>query len=109
MQIHITGHHVAVTPALRAYVTEKMQKLARHFDQVNSIHVILNVEKLQQQAEATVQAGGRTLFATDSAMDMYASIDGLVDKLDRQVRHYKDRITNHHHTRLDPIDPGDEY
>ena len=97
MQINITGHHVEVTPALRAYVTEKMQKLARHFDQVNSIHVILNVEKLQQQAEATVNAAGRTLFATASDMDMYASIDGLVDKRDRQVRRYKDRITDHHH------------
>ncbi len=109
MQINITGHHVEVTPALRAYVTEKMQKLARHFDRVNSIHVILNVEKLQQQAEATVKTSGRTLFATESAMDMYASIDGLVDKLDRQVRHYKDRITSHHHSRPDQIVPDGEY
>jgi len=109
MQINITGHHVEVTPALRAYVTEKMQKLARHFDRVNSIHVILNVEKLQQQAEATVKASGRTLFATESAMDMYASIDGLVDKLDRQVRHYKDRITSHHHSKPDQIVPDGEY
>ncbi len=99
MQIDITGHHVDVTPALRAYVTEKMQKLVRHFDQVISIHVILNVEKLQHLAEATVNAGGRTLFATESASDMYASIDGLIDKLDRQVRRHKDRITYHHHTR----------
>ena len=105
MQINITGHHVDVTPALRAYVTEKMQKLSRHFDQVSSIHVILNVEKLQQQAEATVNAGGRTLFATETAMDMYASIDGLVDKLDRQVRRYKDRITNHHHSKPEFPEP----
>jgi len=109
MQINITGHHLEVTPALRAYVTEKMQKLARHFDQVNSIHVILNVEKLSQQAEATVRAGGRTLFATESATDMYASIDGLADKLDRQVRHYKDRITSHHHSKPDQMGPDGEY
>jgi len=109
MQINITGHHLEVTPALRAYVTEKMQKLARHFDQVNSINVILNVEKLSQQAEATVKAGGRTLFATESAADMYASIDGLADKLDRQVRHYKDRITNHHHAKPDQTGPDGEY
>ena len=109
MQINITGHHVEVTPPLRAYVTEKMQKLARHFDQVNSINVILNVEKLQQQAEATVKAGGRTIFATETAMDMYASIDGLVDKLDRQVRRYKDRITNHHHAKHEPVETGDGY
>ncbi len=108
MQINITGHHVEVTPALRAYVTEKMQKLSRHFDKVSSIHVILNVEKLRQQAEATVNAGGRTLFATDSATDMYASIDGLVDKLDRQVRRYKDRITDHHHTKHEFVEPDPE-
>ena len=109
MQINITGHHVEVTPALRAYVTEKMQRLTRHFDQVNSISVILNVEKLQQQAEATVNAGGRTIFATETAMDMYASIDGLIDKLDRQVRRYKDRITKHHHPRQEPIETDGEF
>jgi len=104
MQINITGHHVEVTPALRAYVTEKMQRIARHFDQVNSIKVILNVEKLQQQAEATVNANGRTIFAAESAMDMYASIDKLVDKLDKQVRRYKDRITDHQHVRHAPVE-----
>jgi putative sigma-54 modulation protein len=104
MQINITGHHVDVTPALRAYVTEKMQKLSRHFAQVNSIHVILNVEKLQQRAEATVNAGGRTIFATETAMDMYASIDGLIDKLDRQVLRHKDRINDHHHVKPEPVE-----
>jgi len=104
MQINITGHHIDVTPALRAYVTEKMQKLSRHFGQVNSIHVILNVEKLQHQAEATVNASGRTIFATETAMDMYASIDGLIDKLDRQVLRYKDRMTDHHHARHEPVE-----
>lgn len=106
MQINITGHHVEVTPALRAYVTEKLQRIARHFDQVTSINVILNVEKLQQQAEATVNAAGRTIFAAESAMDMYASIDKLVDKLDRQVRRYKDRITDHQHIKHEPVETG---
>ena len=85
MQITITGHHVEVTPALRAYVTEKMQKLTRHFDQITSVNVILNVEKLQHQAEATVQAGRRQIFAAEKATDMYASIDLLLDKLDQVV------------------------
>jgi len=67
MQIDITGHHVDVTPALRTYVTEKMQKLVRHSDQVMSMHVILNVEKLQQLAEATVNLNGNTIFATVTA------------------------------------------
>ena len=103
MQINITGHHVEVTPALRAYVTEKMQKLIRHSDQVMSIHVILNVEKLQQNAEATVNVGGRTIFGTVTATDMYASIDGLVDKLDRQIRRRKDRFTNYQNARRVPV------
>lgn len=99
MQIDITGHHVEVTPAMRAYVTEKLQKLVKHFDQVISVHVVLNVEKLDHRADATVNAAGKTLVATHTAADMYASIDGMVDKLDRQVRRYKGRITEHHHTR----------
>ena len=96
MQITVTGHHVVVSPALRAYATEKLQRLTRHFDHVISVDMILNVEKLDQQAEATVQAGRRTLFATETSSDMYAAIDGLVDKLDRQVRRYKEKITDHH-------------
>ena len=103
MIIDITGHHVDVTPALRAYVTEKLQRIIRHSDQVISIRVILNVEKLQQVAEATVNVGGRTVFANVSAQDMYASIDGLMDKLDRQIRRRKDRSTNHEHVRHDAV------
>ena len=99
MQINITGHHVEITPALRAYATEKMQRLSRHFDHVISVNIILKVEKLRQLAEATVNASGRTLFATDTAMDLYAAIDGLVDKLDRQVRRHKERLKNHHHVK----------
>lgn len=100
MQLTITGHHVEVSPALRAYVTEKMQRLVRHFDQVLSVDVILKVDKLDQIAEATVNAGGRTLFANDSAQDMYAAIDGLADKMDRQVRRLKDRLRGQHHTKV---------
>ncbi len=99
MRITITGHHLDVTPALRSYVTEKMQRLSRHFDHVISINVILNVERHRQAAEATVHAAGRSLFATQHAPDMYAAIDGLIDKLDRQVRRYKDRLTDHHAAR----------
>ena len=97
MQITITGHHVEVTPALRAYVTEKMQRLTRHFDHVISVNVILNVEKLEQIAEASVNAGGRNLFATETAQDMYAAIDGMTDKIDRQVRRLKGKLRDHHH------------
>ena len=97
MQINITGHHIEVTPALRAYVTEKLQRISRHFDHVISINVILKVENHQQkQAEGTVHAAGKSLFAQETDNDMYAAIDKLVDKLDRQVRRHKDRIRGHH-------------
>ena len=96
MQLNITGHHVEVTPALRAYVTEKVQRISRHFDHVISINVILKVENHQQLAEGTVNAAGKQLFATHVDEDMYASIDGLVDKLDKQVRRHKDKIRGHH-------------
>jgi len=97
MQLNITGHHIEVTPALRAYVTEKLQRISRHFDHVISINVILKVENSQQQqAEGTVHAAGKSLFAQDSANDLYAAIDGLSDKLDKQVRRYKDKIRGHH-------------
>ena len=97
MQINITGHHIEVTPALRAYVTEKLQRISRHFDHVISINVILKIEQPQlQQAEATVNAAGKSLFAQDANADMYAAIDGLSDKLDKQVRRYKDRLRGSH-------------
>lgn len=100
MQINITGHHVEVTPPLKAYVNEKMQRISRHLDHVISISVILKVENHQQQAEATVKAASKTVFAHAIDADMYAAIDGLVDKLDKQVRRYKDRMSSHHARRL---------
>jgi putative sigma-54 modulation protein len=95
MQIDITGHHVEVTPALRSYVNDKMQRISRHFDHVISAHVVMTVEKHQNAAEATLLAAGKSLFAASSDADMYAAIDSLVDKLDRQVRRYKERLQNH--------------
>ncbi len=97
MQINITGHHIEVTPALKAYVTDKLGRISRHFDHVISMNVILKVETpQQQQAEATISAAGKSLFAQESNADMYAAIDGLSDKLDKQVRRYKDRLRGHH-------------
>ena len=98
MQINITGHHIEVTSALRAYVTEKLQRILRHFDDVISIDVILKVENHHMQAEAKVNAARKSLFATESGSDMYAAIDGLSDKLDKQARRHKDRVRGHHAT-----------
>ena len=99
MQINLTGHHIEVTDSLRDYVNEKMAKLERHFDQVSNIHVILEVEGGRHKAEATVHMSGHDVFANCTAEDMYAAIDGLVDKLDRQVKKYKEKITNHLHNK----------
>jgi len=95
MQINITGHHVDITEALRNYTTEKMAKLERHFDHVTNVHVILSVEKKAQKAEATVHVSGADLFAQNQTEDMYASIDGLIDKLDRQIIKHKEKISDH--------------
>ena len=95
MQINITGHHIDVTEPLRAYVLEKMTKLERHFDHVTIVHVILTVEKQVQKAEATVHVSGPDLFAQNETADMYASIDGLIDKLDRQIIKHKEKVSDH--------------
>lgn len=95
MQIIITGHHVEVTDSLKAYVETKFERLERHFDRVTDVHVILTVEKLVQKAEATLQLSGAKIFAEDHQEDMYAAIDALVDKLDRQILKHKEKISSH--------------
>ena len=96
MQLSLTGHHVDITPALRNYVGTKLAKLERHFDNMTDIHCILTVEKLLHKAEATVYLGGGTIHADSTEPDMYAAIDMLVDKLDRQVKKHKEKLTDHH-------------
>lgn len=95
MQINLTGHHVDITESLRDYVDTKFAKLERHFDHITNVHVILNVEKITQKAEATVHLSGAEVFATSEHEDMYAAIDGLIDKLDRQVVKHKEKIKRH--------------
>ena len=95
MQINLTGHHVDVTSSLRQFVDTKFAKLERHFDHINNVHVVLTLEKLNQKAEATVHMNGTEIFASATNTDMYASIDTLVDKLDRQVLKYKGKISQH--------------
>ncbi|HHO60104.1 MAG TPA: ribosome-associated translation inhibitor RaiA [Thiotrichales bacterium] len=101
MQINLSGHHVEITDALRNYVNEKMARLERHFDKVSSIRVILTVEGVRHKAEATVHMSGHDIFAdaTNDDEHMYAAIDALVDKLDRQVKKHKEKLTNHLHNK----------
>lgn len=97
MHIDLTGHHMDVTDSLRAYVNEKMERLERHFDHVTNSHVILSVEKNRHRAEATIQLNGSKVFADSVQEDMYAAIDTLVDKLDRQVVKYKEKHAEERH------------
>lgn len=96
MQIKVTGHKIDVTPALRDYATEKLERLSRYFDQVQELNVVLGLEKLLHKVEATVVMSGKTLHAVATASDMYAAIDVLVDKLETQVRKHKEKVTAHH-------------
>ncbi|SMG65297.1 ribosomal subunit interface protein [methanotrophic bacterial endosymbiont of Bathymodiolus sp.] len=95
MQVSVTGRHVEVTEAMKQHVEDKIGKVKRHFDHVTDVHVILTVEKLEQKAEATVQISGAKLFADDVQEDMYAAIDNMVDKLDRQIIKHKEKVQSH--------------
>lgn len=95
MQVSLSGHHVEITDSLRKYVNEKIERLDRHFDQALDIHVVLTVEKLRHKAEATMHVSGAKMHAECEQDDMYAAIDGMVDKLDRQGKKHKEKIKSH--------------
>lgn len=96
MQISVTGHHINITQSLREYIENKFSRLERHFDNMTNIHVILTVEKERQIAEATIHISRGNIFADASHEDMYAAIDSLLDKLDRQIKKHKEKLTDHH-------------
>jgi putative sigma-54 modulation protein len=91
MNLHLTGHHVQITPAIRDYVAGKLTRIKNHFDHVIDVNVILSVEKLQQKVEASVRVRGKDIFCESIDTDMYAAIDSLVDKLDRTIIKHKEK------------------
>ena len=95
MQLTISGHHVDVSDPLREYVENKFERLQRHYSQITKSEVTLIVEKLIQKAEATVHISGADLFAAAEADDMYAAIDAMADKLDRQLIKHKEKQRPH--------------
>ena len=102
MNLTISGHHLEVTPALRTYVAGKLDRITRHFDQVVDVKVLLSIEnqtekERRQKAECNIHVKGSDMFAESSHADLYAAVDDLVDKLDRQVARHKDRLQDHHH------------
>jgi putative sigma-54 modulation protein len=100
MNLTVSGHHVAVTPAMRDYVNGKLSRITRHFDHVIDVNVILSVEKLQQRAEVTVHVRGKDIHVESGDSDLYAAVDMLVDKLDRRILKYKDAVRAHPHDAL---------
>ena len=96
MNLHLSGHHVEITPAIRDYVVAKLEKINRHFDHVIDVNVVMTVEKLDQRIEANVHFPGKDIHVQCHDGDMYAAIDGLIDKLDRQVIRHKERFDAKH-------------
>ncbi|WP_024872212.1 ribosome hibernation promoting factor [Tolumonas lignilytica] len=94
MQINLSGHHIELTDALRDYVTTKFARLERHFEHINNVQVILSVEKLKQIAEAKLNVNGGEIFANAEDDSLYAAIDALMDKLDRQIIKYKEKLSS---------------
>jgi len=100
MNLNVSGHHVEVTPALRGYVQSKLERITRHFDHVIDAHVILSVDKLKQKAEITLHVRGKDLHCASEEQDMYAAIDLMTDKLDRQVLKHKGKQNEKPHAAL---------
>jgi putative sigma-54 modulation protein len=100
MNLTVSGHHVAITTAMRDYVASKMERVTRHFDHVIDVSVILSVQKLHQKAEVSVHVRGEDIHLECDDENMYAAIDSLVDKLDRRILKYKDKAFAHPHDAL---------
>jgi putative sigma-54 modulation protein len=95
MNLNLTGHHLEITPAIRSYVITKLERVNRHFDHVIDVSVVLWVDKLRHQVEANVHVRGKDIHVESTEADMYAAIDALADKLDRQVLKYKEQLKDH--------------
>jgi putative sigma-54 modulation protein len=99
MKLTISGHHIDVTDALKTYVTAKLDKITNHFDDVVGTKVTLSVEKHKEKdgkhAECTLHIKGADLFAESSNADLYAAIDEMTGKLERQVMRHKEKMQDH--------------
>jgi putative sigma-54 modulation protein len=96
MQLNLSGHHVEITPAMRAYAQKRLERIKRHFDQVIDVHMVMSVEKNEHKAEARLHISGSDIFADAIDTNMYRAIDALADKLDRSVLKHKEKQRDHH-------------
>src|SRR3954469_11572892 len=108
MNLNLTGHQLPITPAIREYIASKLQRITHHFDNVIDVNVVMSVEKLQQRIEATVHVRGKDIFCESTAGDMYAAIDGLVDKLDRTILKHKGKNLAQRHAAVAPAPEEEE-
>jgi len=108
MNLHLTGHHVEITPAIRDYLSGKLGRITHHFDHVIDVNVTLTVEKLNQKVEASVHVRGRDIHCESVHIDMYAAIDALIDKLDRTIIKHKEKTLEHRHGGNRPKHPAGE-
>ena len=97
MNLNLTGHHVEITPPIRDYVSNKLKRVAHHFDHLIEVNMVLSVEKLRHRIEANVHLRGKNVFCENADADMYAAIDGLVDKLDRALMRHKEKSLERRH------------
>ena len=107
MNLSISGRHMAVTPSIRSYVEGKLSRIRRHFDHVIDVSVILTVDHLARKAEVSCHVAGKEIFVKSGDPDLYAAIDAVADKLDRQIVKYKDRLHAHPHDALKHRPPSD--
>jgi putative sigma-54 modulation protein len=96
MQIQFTGRHIEVTPALKSYTEEKLERLNHRSQSISNVSVIFHIEKDDQSAEATLHADGTDFHASATARDMYSAIDLLVDKLIGQITKHKEKSSDRH-------------
>ncbi len=97
MNLNLTGNHLVITPAIREYVLAKLERVKRHFDHVIEVNAVLSVEKLQHRIEVNLHTRGKDIHVEAVETDMYAAIDVMADKLDRQVLKHKEKRNGHRH------------
>lgn len=95
MQIEVSFKHMEQSDPLRDYVTEKLEKVLKPLIEPVNAQAVLHVEKYRHIAKVTVHANGIVIKGKEETNDMYSSIDLVLDKLDRQVKKYREKIVRH--------------
>lgn len=112
MNLTISGHHLDLTPAIRAYAESKLARIVKRFDQIVDIRAIFSVapseKEKRHKAEMSLRLKGKDIHAESIAGDLYVAIDEVIDKLDKQIMKYKERIQGFTTEKLIPELPEEE-